>query len=47
VIAALDIMGCAPRVDLGREVAFLGSAKAYPERPARVEQIETHFPGCF
>jgi uncharacterized protein len=34
-------------IGLDSEVAFLASPAAYAERPARVEQIETHFSWVF
>src|SRR6516164_11230079 len=34
-------------IGIDRKVAFLESPTAYPERPSRVERIETHFSWVF
>ena len=49
MIAATDNRdGCGPRdIAIDCKVAFLGSAGASPERPSRVERIETHFSWVF
>jgi uncharacterized protein len=47
VIAETDPRVAIADVAIDAKVAFLGSAKAYAERPSRVERIETHFSWVF
>src|SRR5271169_919665 len=43
-----DCQGSAQReIGIDRKVAFLGTSAPYPERPSRVERIETHFSWVF
>ena len=46
-LASSGKLPAAPEPDSAAKVAFLSSPEAYPERPARIEVVETHFAWVF